>query len=92
VYEENVQYVNELRERITRTAKPFISEILTIAWREPGYLLEVCRANNGAHVGIYCGSKKLGEVQRFGNIDFSYTRSHQSYITFQLTFRDGNDM
>jgi hypothetical protein len=56
--------MNELRERIARTAKLFINEILAIAWREPGYRLEVCGATNGAHVDIYCGSKKFGEVQR----------------------------
>jgi len=53
VYCEEVQNVNELRDRIVEAAVYVTSETLANIWQETKYCLEVCHATNGAHIEIY---------------------------------------
>lgn len=64
-YSEKVQNVNQLHERIVRAAVCIRNEILTSAWWEPEYGLEMCCATNGEHIQIYIylAHKTLAEIQ-----------------------------
>jgi hypothetical protein len=53
VYDEKVQNVNELRDRIVRAAECVTNEVLASKWRQTEYRLDVCRATNGAHIELY---------------------------------------
>jgi hypothetical protein len=62
VYCEKVQNVNELHERIIRTAECITNGMLN-TWQEAEYHLDVWHATNGAHIGTYRAHKKLCEIQ-----------------------------
>jgi hypothetical protein len=48
-----LQNVNELRDRIVRTAESLTNEMLANTWREAKQRLDVCRATNGTHIEVY---------------------------------------
>jgi hypothetical protein len=61
VYREKL-HLNELRDRIIRTAECVTIEMLVTTRPETEYRFDVCSGTYGAHIGICYARKKLCEV------------------------------
>jgi hypothetical protein len=52
-----MQNVYEKHDKVIRDANCITNELLANTWLETEYRLDVCRANNGAHIQRYCAHK-----------------------------------
>jgi len=52
VYHEKVQNINEIRDRIVRSAECITNEVLASTWQEAECCLDVCSANGVAHIAM----------------------------------------
>ena len=58
VYAEKIRNIQHLQDRIKSAIQTVTRDMIQKTWQEIEFLLDVSRATNGAHIGMYWGKSK----------------------------------